>query len=268
MNEIIICNGDMPCLLSSGHLSAHEPFYHADRIVDFNVLIYCIKGTIFVTEEDIDYELCGGDMLFLKSKLHHFGKKEIKKGAEWMYAHFCISSKKKSCEILELPKIMRNMSGTEAASLFERLIEYGNTDLFENNWYKHSVLFSLLSEIALYNRKIQKPRTIIDEICKFLTENSTKSFTAASLVDRFYLSYKYMAYMFKKSMGMTMQQFHTKVRIEQACNLLDSSMLTIGEIANKIGYSDMLYFSRIFKRETGYTPTDFRRRLTIHQKGF
>ncbi len=258
MNELILSNTEMPLLLSCGHLLAHEPFFHADRITDFHVIIYGINDTIYVTEDGIDHEVGAGDIFFLKSGVHHYGKYEIRRGTEWYFAHFRAHSPSGG-STMELPKKLSGMQKSEAVRLFSNLIDsYGSEDA-ERKWNEHAMLFSLLSEIAFYHKKAVTPHTVIDDICEYLSENHTRPFSAAELEEHFFLSYKHMAFLFKKEKGMTMQQFHTKIRMEHAQKLLLSTLLPIGEVAHAIGYNDMLYFSRMFKKYTGLNPTEFRR---------
>lgn len=65
----------MPRVSICNHLIAHKPFFHKDRIAPFHVLIYVVKGTIYVTEDEIDYEIHPGELIFLKSGVRHYGKK-------------------------------------------------------------------------------------------------------------------------------------------------------------------------------------------------
>ena len=46
MNELIVTTTEMPIVCGCDHLTASEPFYHADRTLDFNVLIYVADGVI------------------------------------------------------------------------------------------------------------------------------------------------------------------------------------------------------------------------------
>lgn len=50
------------------------------------------------------------------------------------------------------------------------------------------------------------------------------------------------------------------IRCEQAKKLIESSNLSIGEIAESVGFADPLYFSRIFKKSVGISPTEYRKR--------
>ena len=58
---------------------------------------------------------------------------------------------------------------------------------------------------------------------------------------------------------MSFIEYVTTLRINHAIRLLDSNQkLSIGEIALEVGYSDQYYFSRVFKKSTGYSPKDYK----------
>ena len=68
-----------------------------------------------------------------------------------------------------------------------------------------------------------------------------------------------MAAEFRKEKGMSMGQYHNCARMKKACHLLRSTLLPVGEIAEMLGFSDMLYFSKKFRVFTGVSPTDYRK---------
>lgn len=64
---------------------------------------------------------------------------------------------------------------------------------------------------------------------------------------------------FKARTGLSPKQYLTKVRIEKAKELL-TGPLTIDQIASSVGFNDALYFSRLFKKSTGMSPSEYRSR--------
>ena len=62
---------------------------------------------------------------------------------------------------------------------------------------------------------------------------------------------------FKRYTGLTPLQYLTSIRINKAKELLQVSNYSIQEIASIVGYEDPLYFSRIFKKQTGHAPSKF-----------
>ena len=65
--------------------------------------------------------------------------------------------------------------------------------------------------------------------------------------------------MFKKATGQNFMEYVIEIRILNARNLLVQTNQDVAEIAAKVGYTDLKYFSRIFKKMTNLTPSEYRR---------
>lgn len=276
MNEITFDNTALPRLCGCGLFAASESFTHTDRVPDFCVLIYVIDGCIYVTEDDTDYEVNTGELLILKNGVHHFGKKKIQKGTKWIFVHFKIDSTSNgkfpflpdatplgtydtlSDFTLTLPKYLHSISSRSEKEL-KSFIEYAHSDDAYKKWFINHKLFSLLSSLAISAQGFSKNLTLSDRICRYLSDNLAVPFSSESIEKEFYLSYKYMAHLFKKEKGVTMQQYHNSVRMDEASRLLCSTLMSIGEIADKLGFSDVLYFSRCFHAFTGKSPSAYRK---------
>ena len=90
MYQVSLSNEQLPSVVGYGLLATAEGFTHADRNLPFHVLIYVLEGTIYVTEDGVDYAVKPGQLLFLKSGLRHFGKRLIPRGTRWYYVHFAL----------------------------------------------------------------------------------------------------------------------------------------------------------------------------------
>ena len=64
---------------------------------------------------------------------------------------------------------------------------------------------------------------------------------------------------FRQALGMTPNQYLQDVRIENGRDLLKTTDLTVQDVADKVGYKDTAYFSRVFKAKVGLTPTDYKK---------
>lgn len=62
------------------------------------------------------------------------------------------------------------------------------------------------------------------------------------------------------SFGLSPHDYLQKYRINEACSLLRRRDFTVAEVAGSVGFSDPLYFSRIFKKLKGLSPSDYQRR--------
>ena len=74
------------------------------------------------------------------------------------------------------------------------------------------------------------------------------------------MSFSRFSTVFAREMGRTFTEYVTDLRIRKACELLTGSPLRIAQIAAKVGYNDPHYFSWIFRKNIGRTPTEYRER--------
>lgn len=65
---------------------------------------------------------------------------------------------------------------------------------------------------------------------------------------------------FKKHYNTTPYNYHSEARINEAAKLLETTDLSVKDVAFRLGFNDEHYFSATFKRHTGLTPTEFRRK--------
>ena len=72
-----------------------------------------------------------------------------------------------------------------------------------------------------------------------------------------YLSPAYICLLFKQETDETVINYLTEVRMDQAKSLLRRKDLRISSVGEEVGYTDPKYFSRIFKKFTGQTPSEY-----------
>ncbi|UVI30163.1 response regulator transcription factor [Paenibacillus spongiae] len=89
-------------------------------------------------------------------------------------------------------------------------------------------------------------------------DNFRSDISIQSLTQKYFISPNYVSQLFKKEVGETFTSYMTKLRINYACELLEQTNYLVNEIAEKAGYHDYFYFTRMFKKMTGRTPTQFR----------
>jgi transcriptional regulator GlxA family with amidase domain len=100
----------------------------------------------------------------------------------------------------------------------------------------------------------------------WLQNNLTKDVSMQSIAEQFGMSPRNFTRRFKTAIGKTPTHYLQELRIKTAQDLLQSSNLSIGEIADKVGYSDIGYFSKLFRRSLSITPRDYR--TTVRAKLF
>lgn len=101
----------------------------------------------------------------------------------------------------------------------------------------------------------------ITEIKRYIDQNYDKSLNYRVLYENFGYNEKYIAYLFKKEMGISPSKYIVNVRIEAAKRLLLTRPdLLQKDVAQKVGFTDPLYFSRVFRDIVGLSPSKFVKR--------
>lgn len=71
---------------------------------------------------------------------------------------------------------------------------------------------------------------------------------------------------FKKDIGMSITNYHLLIRVNQAVKLLKNTSMNISGISETVGFSDPLYFSRVFKRFIGQSPSAYLKGIYLEQR--
>lgn len=102
----------------------------------------------------------------------------------------------------------------------------------------------------------------VQSVIEFIEQNyADEELSLQDICRHVHMSKSYLSSVFKQHTDHTIMEYVTRTRVEKAKELLQHTMLKSYEIANKVGYSDPQYFSVLFKKNTGTTPTEFRERL-------
>lgn len=145
--------------------------------------------------------------------------------------------------------------------------EYNTRKLFYTLRIRSHFLL-LLSEIANVtlnsgssgrNRQME----IVDNVIKFIRENYNKNITNSEIAEHVNFNPAYINRLMVKNTGVSLKQYLIRHRISISLNLLQTTDLSINQITELSGFSDMNYFSRIFKKFTGVSPTGYRS-VNIH----
>lgn len=94
---------------------------------------------------------------------------------------------------------------------------------------------------------------------QYIGENYFRPLTLEMVSGEIGFNPTYFSSMFKKETDMNFSDYLKKIRIDNAKNMLLNSEQLIEDISYAVGYSDIKYFSRLFKKQTGVTPTEFRK---------
>lgn len=270
----------MPFVCEADRCAAGENEIHIDRTFDCNVAILLLKGSMEIIEDGTPYSLTAGDIFFLKSGVHHWGEKPFERGTVWYYAHFlCPEPDGDMCafrfhqvtdmdrvylqsgdsrQYVELPKLLEQRDFSETEQLFRRLAESHNSG---DSLRASMLLWDIFLHCAEAERRSGKSASNLyaERVCCYIEKHCAEEISSADLEKLCGISYKHICTVFKAGTGMTVKKYLISYRLNAACRLLVETPLSVSEISEAVGMGDVYYFSRIFKREKGCTPTQYRK---------
>ncbi|NLV36845.1 MAG: response regulator [Clostridiaceae bacterium] len=123
--------------------------------------------------------------------------------------------------------------------------------------YIHGYLYEILR--ALKEQRSSKTHDIMDKAIEFVHKNYCENLTLEAVAYEIGFSTYYFGKLFKKTYGVSFTDYLTSYRIEQAKKLLSSDpLLTVKGVTYRVGFMDPNYFTRVFKKSEGLTPTEYR----------
>ena len=123
----------------------------------------------------------------------------------------------------------------------------------------------LFAELA--NRGCLIPSTVLDtnkdfcmQVMEYITQNYSEVITSRSVADYLYMNNSYFCRLFHKNFGTNFSLYLQTYRIEKAKSLLKYTQMPVSAVASAVGFSDFSYFSKIFKRDCGLSPSEYRKK--------
>ena len=98
----------------------------------------------------------------------------------------------------------------------------------------------------------------LKRVLLFIDQNYMQKLTLEIVASRVYLNKTYISQMFTKHLGMSFVTYLEDVRISKAKELLYTTNMSVSEIAYSVGYASQSYFSKVFIKRVGITPSQYR----------
>lgn len=261
---------------------------------DFIEIVYVYDGKGYHIYNNVTYPVSKGELYIINSRTPHCFYPTDKSNSEHLVVYnLCflpefISSINIHLPILvELTDIMLykslypdeiiyspdlKLSGsmrTEIEQLYEKMyLEFTSKGINYVELLRLSLCELLLKIHRFYQQNHASPESavikyrhqLIPDCIQYLRENYSKKVTIEELSNNFFLSKSYLSSLFKKATGSGVVEYLQHIRIERACELLTNTTLSITEISTQVGYTDYRFFNKSFKKITGVTAHEYRKK--------
>ncbi|MBO1510230.1 helix-turn-helix domain-containing protein [Metabacillus bambusae] len=281
MHEVTLFSNSLPLIREIGHMWDDEGTSgHPDRLMEnIHVFVYVKKGTIQVIEDEVEYQLNGGSYLFLRKNVPHWGNTLYSPGTEWYYIHFYDSLQQENMDetseyshyqqsslILEATYHSHIKLPKQGKVLNPEYTELHLKKLNEDYMSPHPIRPLYLSVmtyqffIDLYANRLEeskktKQHRIVGKMIELFSNTASKKLSSKEIASMLGMNYAYLSTLFKKETGKSITQFQDELLIEKAITKLKKESVNISEVSNALGFSNPFYFSRVFKKVTGVSPT-------------
>jgi len=122
-----------------------------------------------------------------------------------------------------------------------------------------TLLDTIIDGVRQYDEK--ENNHSIEEILHFIHEHYQEQLSVTHIANLFQIERRHLAYLFKRYTGMSPLNYLTEYRIRRSKELLRQADYSITKVAELVGFEDNLYFSRIFKKRTGCSPSAYREKI-------
>jgi len=232
------------------------------------ILIYCIDGSGWFEIDGVKHKVQPNNYFILpKEKSHTYGS-TLNNPWTIYWIHFDGEKAGFFSEGLDKPTPVspeRNSRIEHRLNLFEEIFSTLKNGYSKNNLdYSTSSLFHFLGSLKFlgaYRESLSardNKQDMVDDAIHYMRENIHKKLSLNNIADYIGLSASYFTALFYKKTGHSPLNYFIQLKIQQACHHLDFSDMKVNQISSLIGFDDPFYFSRIFTRVMGLSPSDYR----------
>ncbi|HZJ78060.1 MAG TPA: AraC family transcriptional regulator [Clostridia bacterium] len=230
-------------------------YIHPTRIIDSYELFYITAGSMYFKEGDNKYVLNAGDLFLASPNIIHGGYKYNFGETSFYWLHFIT-------ENLDKLGVKRghtpNCSDFRFLTLFKQLLHIANTE----DYPKYAVtaaLESIIGELKYAQTTIERGGiSLAHEISEWIRINSKRKLTIQDVGEAFSYNPDHLSKLMKKSMGKTLKQFIDYERLKCVKNLILSTDMTMGQIAECLGWENDNQFIHYFQYHEKIGPKKFR----------
>ena len=237
-------------------------------------IFYIIKGEREYFIEDKFFSLETGDLVIIPSGLLH---RTTGKEASRFLINFSLSALNRffTEELIESLSISKPFVFRAEETKREHLLTLFNTIFAEYNkaardgvsktsailaGYLYQILFTISFETNAYTANEYSNGTI-GNIVRYINENFNRIGTIEEIAERFYISKYHLCRLFNKNLGVGLITYLNTIKIREACKMIRDGALSLTDVATGVGFNSSSYFCKVFKAETGVSPSEYKKTL-------
>ncbi len=237
-------------------------FISRDRS-DYHVIEFVAEGKGYLSINGKEYALEQGDVYLLPPERSHRYRADSEQPFRKLWCNFYSDTFAKIQTDYRLDGIYV-FHAPECEEDFMRLVEIaalGNC-VNDDEWARvASVLMNILNKLALKSYRPERSAVLASHAKEILDNSLFDNITVDELSKRLFVSKTVLTREFRNMYGMSPYHYYLNKKLSQAKLMLHNSNLSVKEISDTLCFADEHYFSGLFKRKVGVSPSDFRKLL-------
>lgn len=250
-----------------GTLKSLEPHKSSRENLESFLFFIVLEGTGSFQYASTTYSLESGDCVFIDCHTAYSHESNAQFPWKLMWVHFygsMVSAFYKEYSRLFSSPVFHTdnpLPFTKCLdSIYQESLNKGALYELNNNCYLTNLITLCFSQNPPEITEDESIQVKLHHIHNYIDAHFTEKITLDSLADDFYISKFHLAREYKKIFGITLGNEITNKRIEKAKSLLRYSNASIETISLVCGFSMPGYFIKVFKKEEGITPSDYRKK--------
>lgn len=239
---------------------------YANSIRQDYYLMFLVEGTISVAQPALSRPLKSGDLIIFAPNHPFAYTKQLGEKMIYYWVHFTGKDAAMLLSRCQLPTntILTPNYRQSVQELFLQLFDAFSTRDHLFDLHAAHILSLLLIIFGRHTalssgfEARHMPRSFVQSI-SYIHDHLSESINISQLADMEFLSVSRYRALFKERMGISPQEYVIFTKLQHACRLLENTRMSISEISHAIGYADAQYFSRLFTRHMGTSPSVYRK---------
>ncbi|KRF04186.1 hypothetical protein ASG89_22700 [Paenibacillus sp. Soil766] len=246
----------------------HSDYRNVRQGSEITVLCFVLEGQGIIQVNSLTFHPKKGDVFILPKGNNHEVKADPKQQEYWTYLWYNLRGNSlRFLKAFELQSTILVPDIPHLEPLFRKSFELMQGELPDNELLHLMLLMNCSEILANLANVLAKRKSIlpvqIQQMKQYLENQSLDSFHSSQMSQHFAMSFKQINRLFKKEIGTTVYDYLMIKKINLAKMLLEETDLSIHEIAYRIGYAEPHYFSNVFRKKTGFTPTEYRKKRPL-----
>jgi AraC-like DNA-binding protein len=230
------------------------------------IFIFCVGGKGWLRLENADYVIESGSVaVLLPGQPHAYGSSEYNAWSiYWCHAAGAAASRIAASIVTRHgSSIIPVLDHARLAALFREIVDelahgYGMPHLLSASLALGHLMGCIYSESGQSSGSVPTAAMRIRFVASYMRRYLERPAHLEELARMANLSISHFSAVFRKELGFSPLDYLIRTRIRRACELLDTSSSSLKEISEAVGFSDPLYFSRVFRAVHGVSPTQYR----------